>query len=96
MPSSRKLKSVAAGLLGSFVSRNNDIGGYWGIGVLCRDTAAMGGKVELNLITRVAAPATASCELTIRSSGPLRDVAVASCTSRQRPLSSNVSPQWKS
>jgi hypothetical protein len=62
MPRSRALKSIATGLLGSFVSRNNDIGGYWGIGVLCRDTAATGGMVELNLITQVCSPATTSCQ----------------------------------
>jgi len=29
-----ELKDVASGLLGSFVSRNNDVGGYWGLGLL--------------------------------------------------------------
>jgi hypothetical protein len=29
-----KLEDVAAGILGSFVSRNNDVGGYWGLGLL--------------------------------------------------------------
>ena len=28
------LKGIAGGLLGTFVSRNNDINGYWGLGVL--------------------------------------------------------------
>src|SRR5829696_8128411 len=28
------LKGIACGLLGTFVSRNNDINGYWGLGVL--------------------------------------------------------------
>jgi hypothetical protein len=28
------LKNIAHGLLGTFVSRYNDIGGYWGLGVL--------------------------------------------------------------
>ncbi|WP_139166860.1 hypothetical protein [Chromobacterium sphagni] len=31
----KELKSIASGLLGSFISRNNDVGGYWGIGKLC-------------------------------------------------------------
>lgn len=31
---SKALKGVAHGLLGTFVSRNNDIDGYWGLGVL--------------------------------------------------------------
>lgn len=29
-----ELKDIAAGLLGSFVSRNNDVDGYWGLGLL--------------------------------------------------------------
>lgn len=29
-----ELKDVSAGLLGSFVSRNNDVDGYWGLGLL--------------------------------------------------------------
>ena len=29
-----ELKDVASALLGSFVSRNNDVGGYWGLGLL--------------------------------------------------------------
>lgn len=31
----RELKSIASGILGSFNSRNNDLFGYWGIGILC-------------------------------------------------------------
>lgn len=31
----RELKSIASGILSSFNSRNNDLFGYWGIGVLC-------------------------------------------------------------
>ncbi len=34
MAGCKKLKNIAHGLLGTFLSRNNDIGGYWGIGVL--------------------------------------------------------------
>lgn len=30
----RKLKGIANGLLGTFVSRNSNIGGYWALGVL--------------------------------------------------------------
>ena len=32
MPSSRALKGIATGLAETFVSRNNDVSGYWGIG----------------------------------------------------------------
>jgi hypothetical protein len=31
----KELNSVASGLYGSFISRNNDVAGYWGIGKLC-------------------------------------------------------------
>jgi hypothetical protein len=34
MPRRRKINGIVEGLLGSFVSRNNDIGGYWAIGKL--------------------------------------------------------------
>jgi hypothetical protein len=34
VPRRRKINGVVAGILGSFVSRNNDIGGYWAIGKL--------------------------------------------------------------
>ncbi|PHS13773.1 MAG: hypothetical protein COA78_06700 [Blastopirellula sp.] len=30
----KELKNIAAGIVGSFISRNNDIDGYWGIGKL--------------------------------------------------------------
>jgi len=31
----KELKNIAAGLYGSFISRNNDVAGYWGVGKLC-------------------------------------------------------------
>ena len=34
MPRRKLLKSVASGLLGSFLSRNNDFDGYWALGLL--------------------------------------------------------------
>jgi hypothetical protein len=34
MASRKELKCVAQGLYGSFISRNNDVAGYWGIGRL--------------------------------------------------------------
>uniref|UniRef100_UPI00402BF365 hypothetical protein n=1 Tax=Methylomonas sp. PHL2-19 TaxID=3438878 RepID=UPI00402BF365 len=30
----KQFKNIASGLYGSFISRNNDVGGYWGIGKL--------------------------------------------------------------
>ena len=34
MPRHRKIRGVLANILGSFVSRNNDVSGYWAIGKL--------------------------------------------------------------
>lgn len=34
MPRSARLKNIASGLCGSFISRNNDVDGYWLIGKL--------------------------------------------------------------
>lgn len=34
MAKRKKLKGIAHGLLTAFVSRNNDIDGYWGLGIL--------------------------------------------------------------
>jgi len=31
----KELKNIASGLYGSFISRNNDVDGYWGVGKLC-------------------------------------------------------------
>ena len=35
MPRRKALKGIASGILGSFISRNNSVDGYWGIGKLC-------------------------------------------------------------
>lgn len=45
-----ELKNIASGLLYSFISRNNDVNGYWGIGKLClltRDCATTSAKLDL-------------------------------------------------
>jgi hypothetical protein len=31
----KDLKGIVSGLVGSFISRNNDVDGYWAIGMLC-------------------------------------------------------------
>jgi hypothetical protein len=36
MPRRRELKSIASGIASFCVSRNNDIFGYWGVGMICR------------------------------------------------------------
>ena len=57
MPSSRVLKSVANGLVGTFVSRNNDVSGYWGIGQIQREIEGRPETVvELDLLHAKATP----------------------------------------
>jgi hypothetical protein len=56
----RELKNIASGLLCSFISRNNDVGGYWGIGKLCllaQDRAIT--CVKLDLLSEVVLPESA-------------------------------------
>ena len=55
----RSLRGVADGVLTAFLSRNGDVAGYWGVGVLCRfaleqDTDA----VELDLLASRVTPAS--------------------------------------
>lgn len=59
----KKLRHVAAGLLGSFVSRNNNVDGYWAIGVLYLEAAASDNIVQLRLLEREAAPPSATTML---------------------------------
>ena len=54
----RWLKNVAAGLLDSFVSRNNDFIGYWALGVLYTETLAFGKRMDLDLLAATANPDT--------------------------------------
>lgn len=53
----KELKNIASGLYGSFVSRNNDVDGYWGIGKLCLLAQQNGArKVLLDLLARSVVP----------------------------------------
>lgn len=48
----RLLNGVAAGLADSFIGRNNDIGGYWAMGVLYRASLRGGDRlIRLNLLS---------------------------------------------
>lgn len=49
MVSVKKLRHVAAGLLASFICRNNDFAGYWAPGLLYRECGA-DLRVRLNLL----------------------------------------------
>lgn len=55
-----ELKNIASGLYGSFKSRNNDVGVYWGVGKLCllaqqNETTT----VRLDLLAASVVPASA-------------------------------------
>lgn len=52
-----RLKHVAAGLIDTFISRYNDVGGHWALGLLYRDVSASPQTLELNLLDRTAHPA---------------------------------------
>lgn len=57
MATRRALKGVGAGLLGSFVSRNNDVEGYWGMGVLLRYASERGlHELTIDLLDAAASP----------------------------------------
>jgi hypothetical protein len=61
----RNLQDVAAGMLGAFVSRNNDIDGYWALGMLCADHRNGSGATQLRLHERCALPVTPSAGLMV-------------------------------
>lgn len=57
MPRRKQLKSIASGIAGGFSSRNNDVDGYWGMGILYKEANASGSsKFELNLLTGESIP----------------------------------------
>ncbi|MGC5026839.1 hypothetical protein ACLQ3K_18990 [Tsukamurella sp. DT100] len=51
MPRRRELEDVCRGIATSFGSRNNDIAGWWGIGVLCREAGPSGVDLDLRADT---------------------------------------------
>ena len=53
-----RLKHGASGLLARFISRNNDYQGFWTLGVLYSSVGAAPWRVDLNLISTDAFPAT--------------------------------------
>ena len=57
MATRRALKGVSAGLVGSFMSRNNDVEGYWGMGVLLRCASEHGlHELTIDLLDAAANP----------------------------------------
>lgn len=62
----RWLKNVAAGLIESFISRNNDFIGYWALGVLYAETLALGKQMDIDLLAAAAHPDTPAGSETAR------------------------------
>jgi len=57
MPRRKELKGIANGLLSSFLSRNNDVDGYWAIGVFYQCAAKYGNNTfELDLLSGESKP----------------------------------------
>ncbi len=57
MPRRRELKDLAAGIASKFISRNNDLRGYWALGILFKDLDKVGGtSFSLNLLTKQGTP----------------------------------------
>lgn len=53
-----KFNHTAAGLLSKFISRNNDIDGYWGLGVLYTQARTSANRVAFDLLGGSAQPAS--------------------------------------
>jgi hypothetical protein len=54
-----RLKHVAAGLLGSFISRYNQVGGHWALGLLYSDVNEPPHYIEFDLLSSATQPAGA-------------------------------------
>lgn len=53
------MKGIAAGVAAKFVSRNNDVNGYWALGVLYRSaTRADSSEISIDLVSGESSPAT--------------------------------------
>ena len=57
MAAYKQLKGIAAGLAGTFISRNNDVDGYWGMGVIYSEVSARGvSAVTFSLLDGAVSP----------------------------------------
>lgn len=63
----RNLNNVAAGLLGTFMSRYNDIAGHWAMGILRADHPGGSGTTTLSLLERRAVPASPATALAVEN-----------------------------
>lgn len=67
MPKRKELKDVAAGIAASFVSRNNDINGYWGMGILYKNADEVKtNNVQLDLCSLKSKPRAINASSAIR------------------------------
>ena len=57
MPRRKEIRGISSGIASSFVSRNNDIDGYWAMGIFYQTASAKGdNKFILNLVTGESSP----------------------------------------
>ena len=67
MKARSRLNHVAAGLLGSLVSRKNDVDGYWAPGLLFHDASASPHAMTLDLLTGSSSPESNAGKLMMAS-----------------------------
>lgn len=57
MPRRKEIRGISSGIASSFVSRNNDIDGYWAMGIFYQMASTEGeNNFVLNLVTRESSP----------------------------------------
>jgi hypothetical protein len=57
MPRRREFRGVAFGLVGAFVSRNNDVGGYWALGKLYEHARTFSAReIRVDLVKSLITP----------------------------------------
>ena len=57
MPRRKELKGISSGIASSFISRNNDVDGYWAMGILYKIAFESGdNKFTLNLLSGESSP----------------------------------------
>ncbi|QPI52584.1 hypothetical protein IV454_14475 [Massilia antarctica] len=63
----KTLKHVAAGISQSFVSRNNDVGGYWALGELYKECSAPDYAFLLSLLDGISIPSTPAASQVVKN-----------------------------
>lgn len=63
----RKFNHITAGLLSKFLTRYNDIDGYWALGVMYTEARAFDSRVEIDVLHGVARPDSPACTDMARS-----------------------------